>query len=199
VASATALPLIKGDHAFVDVTGTTTVTSIASVGVGERTILQFDGALTLTHHATDLVLPNGANITTASGDYAEFLEYASGDWVCINYQRASGAPAVAIKPESDVEFGETVLSPLTGATTMDTNTDLEWYGTITGPITLTVSNMSNGKSAALYLKTNDTDTVTASGFTWWSGTAPVLSTTKWTRIQFEQRQSTIYAFASLQG
>jgi len=90
VASATALPILT-DGNFFDVTGTTTITSIATSGkVGTQIKLQFDGVLTLTHHATDLILPTGANITTAAGDVAEFVEYASGDWVCTNYERASG-------------------------------------------------------------------------------------------------------------
>jgi hypothetical protein len=54
--------------------------------------LHFDGILTLTHHATDLILPGGANITTAAGDEAIFREYAEGDWRCIAYTRASGLP-----------------------------------------------------------------------------------------------------------
>lgn len=91
IASASALPLLT-DGNFFDVTGTTTITSIATSGkVGTEVTLQFDGALTLTHHATDLILPTGANITTAAGDVAKFIEYASGDWVCISYVRASGA------------------------------------------------------------------------------------------------------------
>ena len=52
--------------------------------------LHFDGALTLTHHATDLVLPGGANITTAAGDEAEFVEYDTGKWRRTNYVRAAG-------------------------------------------------------------------------------------------------------------
>jgi len=46
--------------------------------------------LTLTHDATDLILPGGANITTAAGDEAEFIEYATGDYRCTNYSKASG-------------------------------------------------------------------------------------------------------------
>jgi len=91
VASASALPVISDGNYF-DVTGTTTITSINSLGVGTVIKLHFDGVLTLTHHATDLILPGGANITTAAGDEAEFVEYASGDWRCTNYERASGAP-----------------------------------------------------------------------------------------------------------
>jgi hypothetical protein len=84
IASASALPLgVDGD--YFDVTGTTTITSISSVGIGNVIKLHFDGAVTLTHHATDLVLPGGADITTAAGDEIEFIEYASGDWRLTNY------------------------------------------------------------------------------------------------------------------
>jgi len=93
VASATALPLITDGNYF-DVTGTTTITSFNSVGVGTWVRLHFDGALTLTHQATDLVLPGGANITTAAGDEAEFIEYASGDWRCVSYTKANGTSVV---------------------------------------------------------------------------------------------------------
>lgn len=91
VASGTALPLITDGNYF-DVTGTTTITSFNSVGVGTVIGLHFDGALTLTHNATDLILPSGANITTAAGDEALFVEYASGDYRCISYQKANGLP-----------------------------------------------------------------------------------------------------------
>ena len=88
VASATALTLGTGN--IFDITGTTTITSIVTKGIGTSVILQFDGALTLTHHATDLILPSAANITTAAGDIAVFYEYATDDWRCVAYTRADG-------------------------------------------------------------------------------------------------------------
>lgn len=89
VASASTLTL-GDDGNYFDITGTTTITSIATKGVGAFVVLQFDAALTLTHNATDLVLPGAANITTAAGDHAAFEEYAPGDWRCVYYTRASG-------------------------------------------------------------------------------------------------------------
>jgi hypothetical protein len=94
VASATTLPLIADGNYF-DVTGTTTITAFASLGVGTWIGLHFDGILTLTHNATDLILPSGANITTAAGDEAIFVEYATGDWRCVSYTRASGEALVS--------------------------------------------------------------------------------------------------------
>ena len=93
VASATVLLLIK-DGNSADVTGTTTITSFQSIGIGSFITLQFDAILTLTHDATDLILPGGANITTAAGDHFTFIEYASGDYRCIAYALASGEAIV---------------------------------------------------------------------------------------------------------
>ena len=95
VASAAELLVLTDGNSF-DVTGTTTITSIETTAdafaIGSIIMLQFDGALTLTHHATDLILPGAANITTAAGDTAMFQKYAAGDWRCISYTVAATAP-----------------------------------------------------------------------------------------------------------
>ena len=93
VASATALNLGADGNSF-DITGTTTITSINTEGIGTVVTLHFDGILILTHHATDLILPGTANITTAVGDIATFYEYASGDWRCVSYTKADGTAIV---------------------------------------------------------------------------------------------------------
>ena len=74
------------DGNYFDVTGANTITSIDTVGIGVVLKFHFDAALTLTHHATDLILPGGVNILTSAGDEAEFIEFASGDWRMLNYQ-----------------------------------------------------------------------------------------------------------------
>jgi len=85
-ASATELPVdIAGEYH--DITGTTTITSLEAVRVGTLKRLHFDSTLTLTHDASNLVLPNGKNITTSAGDEAEFIEYSTGDWRCLRYMR----------------------------------------------------------------------------------------------------------------
>jgi len=94
ISSATALTLGKDGNQF-DVTGTTTIVSIATQGIGSYVTLHFDGALTFTHHSTNLILPGAANITTAAGDIAVMYEYASADWRCVSYTKASGAAVVA--------------------------------------------------------------------------------------------------------
>lgn len=78
----------------IDVTGTTTITALGTVQAGTRRVVRFTGALTLTHNATSLILPGGANITTANGDTATFISLGSGNWYCASYSRASGFPVI---------------------------------------------------------------------------------------------------------
>jgi hypothetical protein len=94
------------DGNYLDVTGTTTITSLLTSGhIGTVVKLHFGASLTLTYDAADLVLPGGVNITTASGDEAEFVEYATGDWICTNYSRASGNPVVLQSASLTAEGG----------------------------------------------------------------------------------------------
>lgn len=74
------------------ITGTTTITSFGTVSAGIWKVVVFQGALTLTHNATSLILPSGANITTAAGDVAIVQSEGSGNWRCLSYSRATGRP-----------------------------------------------------------------------------------------------------------
>ena len=60
----------------------------------------------MTHHATDLILPGGANITTAAGDEAEFIEYATGDYRCTNYSKADGTSVVGGLDDNSVTLAK---------------------------------------------------------------------------------------------
>lgn len=92
VASAATTDLGAATGRFVHVTGTTTITAFGTADAGVQREVTFDGVLTLTHNATSLILPGGTNITTAAGDTAMFVSEGSGNWRCINYQRAASAP-----------------------------------------------------------------------------------------------------------
>ena len=78
---------------YFDVTGTTNFAAM-TVAADRQFTLQFDGVLTMTHHATNLDLPGEANITTAAGDVAVFQSTAANQVQCISYTRASGEPIV---------------------------------------------------------------------------------------------------------
>jgi hypothetical protein len=72
------------------ITGTTTITGFGTAANGVTRKLRFAGALTLTHNATSLYLPGGANITTAAGDTAEAISLGSGNWVVVAFMPSSG-------------------------------------------------------------------------------------------------------------
>lgn len=74
------------------VTSTTTITDIdfSPALDGAQAWVVFDGALTLTHNATTLQLPGGANIVTAAGDRALFVQDATDNVICLEYVRAGG-------------------------------------------------------------------------------------------------------------
>lgn len=95
IASATTTDIGAATGNYVVVTGTTTITGLGTVQAGTRRVVEFSGALTLTHNATSLILPGGANITTAAGDCATFVSEGSGNWRCVSYVAATGMPVVA--------------------------------------------------------------------------------------------------------
>jgi len=81
------------DGNYFDITGTTAITGISTTGtVGTLVKLHFDDILTLTYNISNFILPTMADIVTAAGDEAEFIEYSSGLWRCTGYTRASGEP-----------------------------------------------------------------------------------------------------------
>ncbi len=59
-----------------NITGTTTITAFSGVS-GARYRVVFSGSLTLTHHASSLILPGSSDIVTAPGDQAEIYMISS--------------------------------------------------------------------------------------------------------------------------
>jgi hypothetical protein len=85
IASATTTDLGAVVGLMHDITGTTTITGFGTVSAGIWKLVKFEGALTLTHNATSLILPNAANITTADGDTALAMSEGSGNWRVLFY------------------------------------------------------------------------------------------------------------------
>ncbi|WP_324730966.1 hypothetical protein [Pseudomonas paeninsulae] len=90
LASAATVDIGAAKANTISISGTTTITALGTIASGALRRLVFQGALTLTHNATSLILPTVANITTAAGDVAEFVSLGSGNWRCISYLRADG-------------------------------------------------------------------------------------------------------------
>lgn len=95
IASASTMNIGVAAANSISVTGTATITAFDTIAAGAKRELVFAGAATLTHNATSLILPTGANITTAAGDVADFVSLGSGNWRCVSYMRANGQALAA--------------------------------------------------------------------------------------------------------
>lgn len=85
IASAATVNIGAAAASVIHITGTTTITAFDAAIAGLERVLIFDGSLTLTHNATSLILPNGANIVTSAGNSAIFVSEGSGNWRCISF------------------------------------------------------------------------------------------------------------------
>lgn len=94
------------------ISGTTTITSFGSSASLANPVyfLRFSGALTLTHDGTALILPGGANITTAAGDTAIALYLGSGNWRVIQYTIAANAPGGSVGTNTHVITTASIVS-----------------------------------------------------------------------------------------
>lgn len=143
LASATSLT-IDNDGNYFDVTGTTTITSFSTVGIGTIIKLHFDGVVTLTHDSTDLILAGAANFTTEAGDELEFVEYASGDWRMTGWSLAGTAPggggggAFLGEGASGASVGDSGDIIRVNQQTLDTSQSMSATdnGSATGPISI---------------------------------------------------------------
>lgn len=90
IASAATVSIGAANADTVIVSGVATITSLGASTDGVKRTVMFTGALTLTHNATSLILPGGANITTVAGDVAEFINVGGSNWKCILFTAIDG-------------------------------------------------------------------------------------------------------------
>jgi len=120
IASGATTNLAAATGVYVNITGTTTITSFGTVAAGSERVLTFTGILTLTHNATSLILPGAANITTAVGDVGTFRSLGGGNWRCVAYLRANGGI-----PSNSIS-GTTILLKQSAAPTPTAEGDIQW-------------------------------------------------------------------------
>ena len=110
-----ASPLVLDtDGNYFDVTGTTGFSAI-TVAAGTFFMLQFDGALTLTHGAS-LDLPGEANITTAAGDRAICFATAANTVHVLAFVTGDGRMVTGLATGAEVITGtvaDKVIAPAT--------------------------------------------------------------------------------------
>lgn len=125
VASATTTDILGAASALVAISGTTTITSLGT-GTNRVRFARFTGALTLTHNATSLILPGGANITTAAGDCMVVESDGSSNARVLVYQKANGTAVVASSytppTSSSLPLGTVALMSPQGSSPTNNNT-----------------------------------------------------------------------------
>ena len=119
IASASTTGLGSASQGSITISGTTTITSFGSAStftpLGSLKVVRFSGSLTLTHNATSLILPGGANITTADGDCCIVQALGGSNWRVVNYTRASGVP---LTTSAVVQRVETLTGAVATGTTL---------------------------------------------------------------------------------
>ncbi len=176
IASAATTSIGAATGIFVHVTGTTTITSFGSGTAGHLRLVRFAGILTLTHNATSLILPTGANITTAANDAAIFVSEGGSNWRCLAYMRANGEP---LKQSGQAV---TAVTPAAGVATFDLS--LGDYFTIAPTADVTSIVFTNlpgaGKGARKFIRLTQDATPRAytwpASFKWPGGVAGAVST-----------------------
>ena len=138
IASAETVDLTAATSNTAHITGTTGIGAFTMTS-GQVIDLVFDGALTLTHHATTNNLPGAASITTAAGDRARYWYDGTAVW-CVAYQKASGAALVA--PVEAPPVRQTVLSGPVDSS------GLPNFGGATGSTTVTATGTLKATAAA---------------------------------------------------
>ncbi len=111
------------DH--VNITGTTTITGLGTVGAGVHKTVRFGDILTLTHNGTSLILPGAANITTAADDVMECYSLGSGNWLVTHYSPASGLTVVPATTESPRQATAATTGAITIATGLNSGDTID--------------------------------------------------------------------------
>jgi len=118
VASSGTCDIGASNSPFARITGTTTITSFGTNYNGPR-YLRFADALILTHNASTLILPTGANIIAAAGDTCIAIPKATSTnpdgWVVLAYQRATGGPLLTYVTSAQLQ-GQTYTAFTTAGT-----------------------------------------------------------------------------------
>lgn len=144
IASAATTDLSSSTSTNITISGTTTITSFGT-GANMLKHIEFQGALTLTHNATSLILPGAANITTAAGDTCIALSDGSGNWRVFDYTKASGRP---LKVDGGDITSGTIATARLGSGTANSSTFLRGDQTYAAPPAgFTPTTWSNGSAS----------------------------------------------------
>ena len=91
IAAAATTSLGTTSTRFINLTGSTTITSFGSTS-NSFAFVRFDSTPTLTHNSTAINLPTSTNIVAAAGDTMFAVSGSTGVWKVHNYNRATDIP-----------------------------------------------------------------------------------------------------------
>jgi len=91
IASATSI-FLGVDGNLVNVTGSATIDSLGHAGIGTSIKVRFTGSPVLSHHATDLILPNSKNLNVTPGSVGVFVNYDNARWFLAEYTPGNKYP-----------------------------------------------------------------------------------------------------------
>jgi hypothetical protein len=163
VASAATTDIGSAATQFVQITGTTTITSFGTATKRVR-FIRFAGSLTLTHNATSLILPGGNSIVTQAGDSALAVSDVSGNWRVLQYAAgADTAATVTFTPTLSVTSGALTNASATGRyrrigqklVWVEYNINIANNGTGAGAVSASLPFIAGGDSAVLAGRENN--------------------------------------------
>jgi hypothetical protein len=144
VASAGACDILGAASIAVSITGNVTITSLGT-GTNRWRIVTFTGAPLLTHNATSLILPTGANIQAAANDCMIVRADGSSNARVVDYIRANGQPLALSSGLVTAALG---FTPVTNARTVSASGLLTGGGDLTANRTLTAPAASQAEAQA---------------------------------------------------
>ena len=155
--------VVAGD--YIDITGTTSITSFGTIAAGIERTLVFSGALILTHNSTSLILPTGANITTVAGDVFVFRSEGSGNWRCTASSRTTPLTgAITTVASGASSLGSFTSAQLASALTNETGTGASCFATSPTLVTPVLGTPASGTLTNCTFPTlNQNTTGTAAG------------------------------------
>ena len=187
VASATTCDIFATTSKNVSITGTTTITGLGTAPAGTERWCRTTGALLLTNNATSLILPGGANITTAAGDRFLVRSLGSGNALVLIYVKADGTPIVGGGGGSSGTKPYAVFTirdwqpPASGFATFDTRNSIGTYKFPQSVVSslFAVAIMPEGASLGSGLKVRIK----------WKSTSATSGNVRW-RVEFENMDAT---------
>ena len=152
IVSAATLVLGTDGNMF-DVTGSTGPITAITVPAVMLFMLQFDSTPTLTHHATNLNLPGGANRTAKAGDRLIGFATAANQVHVIDYIDVDGLPVVAS------------ISQTPTATTSGTSKDYTGIPSWVNKIVVMLNEVSGNGTSDLIVQLGDSGGMENTGYT----------------------------------